>query len=561
MKKRIAVLLLSVMMLVTLASCARPYVDDYFIAFLKNDQDKKNELDYLLNEQNFEPHRVDLEAKEHDGIQLIFVETQYATDLYLRGWIGVDYADGAWYSGRSSTDRQTIGALDIYRDLYEMNEFPSDRMFYDFYSLLHPQMEIFDPDYDFLTKYKKFDEFGFIATSVHLRHVNSESTRVYLPAVFDQSRGLRDYGSDQPSEHSFVNFFDGMLTGRDFAKNGVKYSAVTFAPTKGNAQWIDTLSADIAEYNLQKELIFAFNSYTADNSSDQEDQSFCSIKVERDTPAKDLTTVSYRKSGRELTSFVHKSEDVNYSSWDKQVILKSGSGAEYVIEYDSSYRVKSVRGDNNESLFHTYCAASLAQREEINRILFEDPGTEFSYTQYVYDIYTAKSDSQIIADLAREIYEQDYDASAYDFSCAALTNAAFLDAAKQRNDLVYAVIDYITDDLGCKYTKTPALGRVDEGLDGVENFLTVTKEGYSEQYASAVALILREYGIPTRYVEGYLAHDFDINRFSNAVGRFSTYVHDYNAHAWVEVFFDGIGWVQYECTPGTFEIMKEGIGE
>ena len=146
----------------------------------------------------------------------------------------------------------------------------------------------------------------------------------------------------------------------------------------------------------------------------------------------------------------------------------------------------------------------------------------------------------------------------YDFTAATMQNATFDAAAVQRNDLVRAVIDYIIDEYGCAYTLTPNLDLVDASLDGVENFLLNTKEGYCVQFASAAALILREYGIPTRYVEGYIACDFGVNQDKAKVGRFFTYVHDYEAHAWIEVYFDGIGWVQYECTPAYYEGMYGG---
>lgn len=46
--------------------------------------------------------------------------------------------------------------------------------------------------------------------------------------------------------------------------------------------------------------------------------------------------------------------------------------------------------------------------------------------------------------------------------------------------------------------------------DFVEHFLTDTKIGHSVHYASAAALMFRYYGIPSRYVEGYLATPEDV---------------------------------------------------
>ena len=134
-----------------------------------------------------------------------------------------------------------------------------------------------------------------------------------------------------------------------------------------------------------------------------------------------------------------------------------------------------------------------------------------------------------------------------DVSLAAQRNITGTDAFVQRDLLVRNVIDYIITEMGCTYTITPDLSGVDPSMDGVENFLFNTHEGYCVQFASAVALILREYGIPARFCEGYIATGLEKMRGNDFI--YGAYVHDYEAHAWVEVWFDGLGWIQYETTP------------
>ena len=625
------------------------YARAYVTAALMGDDERLDELEYELDQNNFKPHSTELEHVQFDGTQLFFIESQYAANLYLRGWIGVEYRDGAWYPAVSSDDEEDPSAFDAYRDLWDIDEHPSDQMFYDFYWLQHPDLEIFEPGYDFISKYHKYADYGFVAMTVHMRRVNSYSSLLYLPSVFDQSRGLYGYGNTEKSEHTFVNYFDGVLTGRDFTEAGAKYSAVTFAPIKTDKDWIGILGSDIADYNLQKELILAFCSYKVEQLSYGTDvKSTYIVKVEKDVPEQGFTTVTYRKSSKPVASFVHRNEDVTYSGQDKYMILRDANGGEYRIELDSNYRVKSVTTENTESLLHRYISGSDADRKEIARVLFggdvKNVEEHTNYTDYAYTYYTDKSGSDIIAEIAKEIFEnatfkekvqigtehieaetheeyhpigtymdidfvnnvyytkevltdddgvefevytvceganesmmaqlyekivvvdeEAYDAPIYevkefpyDFTAATMQNATFDAAAVQRNDLVRAVIDYIIDEYGCAYTLTPNLDLVDASLDGVENFLLNTKEGYCVQFASAAALILREYGIPTRYVEGYIACDFGVNQDKAKVGRFFTYVHDYEAHAWIEVYFDGIGWVQYECTPAYYEGMYGG---
>lgn len=74
-------------------------------------------------------------------------------------------------------------------------------------------------------------------------------------------------------------------------------------------------------------------------------------------------------------------------------------------------------------------------------------------------------------------------------------------------------------------------------------FLKDYKEGICQHYASAATLMFRQLGIPARYTIGYVA---------DTVAGEWTEVTTENAHAWVEVYIDGAGWVQIEVTGGDF---------
>lgn len=80
------------------------------------------------------------------------------------------------------------------------------------------------------------------------------------------------------------------------------------------------------------------------------------------------------------------------------------------------------------------------------------------------------------------------------------------------------------------------------GEDFVTYFLTTSHRGYCAHYATAATLILREMGIPARFVGGYAA---DLPGGSEP-----TAIPDENAHAWVEIYVDGFGWQPVEVTPG-----------
>jgi uncharacterized protein (DUF697 family) len=72
-------------------------------------------------------------------------------------------------------------------------------------------------------------------------------------------------------------------------------------------------------------------------------------------------------------------------------------------------------------------------------------------------------------------------------------------------------------------------------------FVTRTKAGYCQHYAGAMAVMLRMLGIPARVAVGFTSGTFDDGRWV---------VTDHEAHAWVEVWFPGQGWVPFDPTPG-----------
>lgn len=80
------------------------------------------------------------------------------------------------------------------------------------------------------------------------------------------------------------------------------------------------------------------------------------------------------------------------------------------------------------------------------------------------------------------------------------------------------------------------------GRDALVGFLTTGKTGFCEQFASAMAAMMRSLGFASRVAVGFTAGT------GNATQRQVT---TKDAHAWVEVYFTGIGWVQFDPTPLT----------
>ena len=89
------------------------------------------------------------------------------------------------------------------------------------------------------------------------------------------------------------------------------------------------------------------------------------------------------------------------------------------------------------------------------------------------------------------------------------------------------------------------------GVDAVDHFLFVTRTGFCEQIATSLAVMLRTLGIQTRLVTGY-----GPGERNPLTGYFE--VRQSDAHAWVEVFYPGIGWVPYDPTFGVPEAAPHG---
>lgn len=80
------------------------------------------------------------------------------------------------------------------------------------------------------------------------------------------------------------------------------------------------------------------------------------------------------------------------------------------------------------------------------------------------------------------------------------------------------------------------------GQDPLPHFLFETRAGHCEYFASAMAVMLRTLGIPSREVNGFLPGEYN-----DLAGDYIVRASD--AHSWVEAYFPGNGWVTFDPTP------------
>ena len=135
------------------------------------------------------------------------------------------------------------------------------------------------------------------------------------------------------------------------------------------------------------------------------------------------------------------------------------------------------------------------------------------------------------------VYENylDIDAESYEYMLMIAEANGF---SRENPNVIKAVASYIQN--AAKYDLF-----YDRSLDEEENiaikFLDEYQSGICQHYASAATLLYRSLGIPARYTVGFAC---------DAVGGETVEVTAMQAHAWVEVYVDGIGWIAVEVTGG-----------
>ena len=149
---------------------------------------------------------------------------------------------------------------------------------------------------------------------------------------------------------------------------------------------------------------------------------------------------------------------------------------------------------------------------------------EEMYRSFVHDTYT-QTDAAL-QPLLDSMFWEDYDSE---------------------DDSLYSAVAHIRNVLEAQtsYAKEPEVS--EDGTDPIREFLTGNKSGNAMLYASASVEALRAKGIPARYVEGYY-----LSASAIAAGDGTVSLSGQDAHAWVEVYFDGIGWLPVDMTPGYY---------
>lgn len=554
------------------------YYREYVTAMLMGDDPSLDLLAFEGDANNFSPRTTLATPRYYTYEPLMTVESNYSNNIYLRGWVATDYEDGVWMTAAPKSE-----ALEKYRALFAANDDASESIYYNFYKIMTYD-GVFDDEKDVTESIKRLEKYGYTIAQVNIRREEEfEDIILYMPSFHirkyspygTSSTGaatnyLRKYGSSEASEISYANYFDGLYTSYRASKNGIDgYAAVAMMTSMRYDNFHYNVANLIAEYN-QTRLGIANGRNTVEKDAENEALSTFSVTL-YDGSVIEYDVLSIAEDGTKQLTI---KQDVGTALY---TIAPDGSVKREMtdtpIEYDEEGKLIEYYAPKLDRVIVYFEALDATAKWQFDRqaVLLD------KYTPFVYETYTKKANSQIITALYNEIISSAVIEEAYketipaDFSLAAesseykynknketylfVSAVTNRDVYVQRHELVMEFIDYLCDEERFTYTLYPTVPGEENTLNGVETFLTLTHEGYCVQFASSLALLLREAGIPARYVEGYIASGMYNNRGDGAVSRYKTTVRDADAHAWVEVWYDGIGWVQYEATPEYYEAM------
>lgn len=273
---------------------------------------------------------------------------------------------------------------------------------------------------------------------------------------------------------------------------------------------------------------------------------------------------------------------VRYTPYDlNTVYLKAFTGKDYfgdlwtpATEYDDIEMFTSLvsRMENYYGSDGQYEKGSVQGRGvmEVEKL---DDGDQFEYRPYytdtgwterqgnmsTYVYYPAVSEASEVSDTVSDAFLVVPD-SCRDAVMTVCFDAGFAGTAEE---IAGQVVRYFDDNYS--YTLRP--GYYYGNPDYISHFLLENKRGYCAHFASAGTMLLRQMGIPARYVEGYAFSYYNIIENGELVedAEYSDYydgyapigetalieleIPDAYAHAWVEIYVDGKGWIVVDPTP------------
>lgn len=389
-----------------------------------------------------------------------------------------------------------------------------------------------DSKFDYLIDYfsdnerSDFDYFSFKATGfgndgrlggnlnqskTHVLNVKSESSKLYLKASaksiyngrswYNNDAKLVQLGVSKDIYSVQINQDTNEFTDGVFIQTGALKNDKIFKPTKAEVEFVNMKTKSIFLPLKINNLKF-YGYQTLFNDHEQ----IISLNSKQHKPfSYDIDYNNMILNGDELKAILRKSykgyyTDLFYNYFYNYTYNKSGNTVLYLTSL--------VKAPDNQLTDSDLRYDKILTSYQIEQLLTKAGDAYKRYTQLPNDLPSRVK--QLAVNITKD-YKNNYD------------------KAK-------AIETYLSS----KYTYTLKPGNIPRNRDFVDYFLFDGKKGYCTYYASSMAILLRCIGIPSRYVEGYVlppTADKGVYKVTNE-----------QAHAWVEVYFEGFGWIPFEPT-------------
>lgn len=183
-----------------------------------------------------------------------------------------------------------------------------------------------------------------------------------------------------------------------------------------------------------------------------------------------------------------------------------------------------------------------------------------------YEYYVNESCTYLRDEQKTELQEYIKEHNFFDADIDGFTEEENVSKFRDVNDYRLSMARKVYSHYVSEFDYTMAPGTTPYGRDYVTYFLTKQKRGYCAHFASSGVMLLRAMDIPARYVEGYcippsllaesgVALDentdewYEGDTLLDETGVVNVDVNDSYAHAWIEIYMEGYGFVPFEMTP------------
>ncbi len=214
-------------------------------------------------------------------------------------------------------------------------------------------------------------------------------------------------------------------------------------------------------------------------------------------------------------------KDSRYFDDYGDTVLRTGYGSGYLKTYESLALVPDMdNSEMNSAVTSAFYGEDFDWTLPDGLTLAEYNEKIAQYRNYVYDVYRGTNE------MGEKLH-------------ALLLSEGYVSSGMTDFEIAQGTCRYFKENF--EYSLTVDNGTGEELL---ESFLFETKQGHCALFATAMTLAMRDMGFPARYVTGYVVTGGELQ----SDGTYLATLRENNLHAWVEVYFDNVGWLPFDPT-------------